>query len=271
MKTRAVRKYPAPGYPTKPQALADPELLAKNLPKAWRGRPEMAGAICAFLALNACQNGVPADPGNSSSAEPEGLTQGAVAPIFIHGEGRGATGCVVVAPPVFLSEEDALQVIAEEMKLRNLELDQQDVAVEGVSFLKRDEQATFEDDVFVVAEVIDPEAPPIDYTMDRSTADGRIGIEFVSRADYFDFGGPDSTSSVQGYDLRMVSARLSTRMDALGKDFNFGVFYDPMEHGGSYRDSGYDESQLQAKKRSKELLRLQVKDFLDWLEAQGAL
>ena len=35
-----------------------------------------------------------------------------VAPVFIHGEGRGALGCVVVSPPVFLSEAEALEVLA---------------------------------------------------------------------------------------------------------------------------------------------------------------
>ena len=39
-----------------------------------------------------------------------------VAPIFEHGKGRGATGCIVIAPPVFLSEEDARQAIEEELK-----------------------------------------------------------------------------------------------------------------------------------------------------------
>ena len=34
-----------------------------------------------------------------------------VTPIFEHGTGRGATGCIVVSSPVFLSEEEAMQVI----------------------------------------------------------------------------------------------------------------------------------------------------------------
>ena len=38
-----------------------------------------------------------------------------VAPIFQHGEGRGATGCIVMSPPVFLSEEEALLVVREEL------------------------------------------------------------------------------------------------------------------------------------------------------------
>ena len=38
----------------------------------------------------------------------------AVAPIFEHGEGRLATGCIVITPPVFLSEEEGMQILREE-------------------------------------------------------------------------------------------------------------------------------------------------------------
>ena len=45
-----------------------------------------------------------------------------VAPIFKHGEGRGATGCIVVSPPVFLSEEEALQIVKEELAKHGVQL-----------------------------------------------------------------------------------------------------------------------------------------------------
>ncbi|XHR27970.1 MAG: hypothetical protein ACFUZC_18825 [Chthoniobacteraceae bacterium] len=39
-----------------------------------------------------------------------------VAPLFAHGKGQGAFGCVVVTPPVFLTEAEAREVIEEEAK-----------------------------------------------------------------------------------------------------------------------------------------------------------
>lgn len=39
-----------------------------------------------------------------------------VAPIFEHGSGRGSFGCDSVAPPSFISEEEAFQVVEEEAK-----------------------------------------------------------------------------------------------------------------------------------------------------------
>ena len=54
-------------------------------------------------------------------AEPE-AAKTTVAPIFEHGDGRGATGCVVVSPPVFLSEEEGMQILREELAKHGVHL-----------------------------------------------------------------------------------------------------------------------------------------------------
>ncbi|NQU48687.1 MAG: hypothetical protein HQ519_08570 [Planctomycetes bacterium] len=274
MKTRAVRNYSTPAYPTRLEALADSKLLEQNMPHSWRRRPEMTGIVCAFLALNACQQVEKDGSGASKNGQAEASIQGGVAPLFVHGEGRGATGCVVVAPPVFLSEEEALQVIREELKLHNIQLSKQMVALEGVLFTKKRESYSIDENDNFVEEVVDVEEPPVNFVLDSATEDLKIGVEFVSRKDYFDLSGPDSSSTVQGYDLLEVSECLSKSLGTLSGDRYYGVFYDPMEHAASYRNLGrsaYEQSKVDAKKRSKEMLKLQVKDFLDWLEAQGAL
>jgi len=43
-----------------------------------------------------------------------GIPASLVAPIFRHGAGHGSFGCKAVNPPVFLSEDEARQVIIEE-------------------------------------------------------------------------------------------------------------------------------------------------------------
>ena len=45
-----------------------------------------------------------------------------VAPIFEHGAGRGAEGCRAVAPPVFLSEEEGMQILREELAKHGVQL-----------------------------------------------------------------------------------------------------------------------------------------------------
>ena len=37
-----------------------------------------------------------------------------MAPVFIHGEGTGAYGCIAVTAPFFLSEEEAWEIIKSE-------------------------------------------------------------------------------------------------------------------------------------------------------------
>ena len=60
-----------------------------------------------------------------------------VAPIFKHGEGRGATGCVAVSPPVFLSAEEALHVIKEELTQQGVNISDENVQFDSVSLPRK--------------------------------------------------------------------------------------------------------------------------------------
>ncbi len=130
MKPKRVKRHRKPGYPTRPEVVSDPELLRRNLPPGWRSKPEMAGSITSFLAANSAVQGA-----DKKGALPEKAA--IVAPIFEHGEGRGAIGCVVVAPPVFLSEEEAWQVIEEELAKRGVTLPESRVQFQGVRIPQR--------------------------------------------------------------------------------------------------------------------------------------
>ena len=92
MNAQRVKRYRKPAYPTRLEALSRPELLKRNLPPGWHALPEMAGTVALFLAVNSTLQAADKKPAGAAAV---------VAPIFEHGEGRGATGCVVVAPPVF--------------------------------------------------------------------------------------------------------------------------------------------------------------------------
>lgn len=89
----------------------------------------MAGAVTILLTANNClaQHPYPAQAG----------AKAVVAPIFEHGEGRGATGCVVVNPPVFLSEQDAMQVIREELPKSGVSLSEGSVLLARCSRFER--------------------------------------------------------------------------------------------------------------------------------------
>ena len=137
MKPEPMKHHPRPAYPTRIEAAQDAQLLERHVPPARpaRGRRQRVGV---FLAAGLCgcgkQQAAPGgqggqapvtatDGGTRPLAQPQdaGLSQRAaavVAPVFEHGKGRGIAGCIVVAPPVFLSEEEALQVISEERRSR---------------------------------------------------------------------------------------------------------------------------------------------------------
>src|SRR5512137_2050774 len=122
MKSKPVSKYAQPKYPTRLEIAARPALLHRHQPPAWRKWPELTGAAGLFLLADTARLSA-ADASPKGSPNPAQTNAVAiVAPIFQHGEGRGSTGCIVMSPPVFLSEEEALQVIREEMATRGVQL-----------------------------------------------------------------------------------------------------------------------------------------------------
>jgi hypothetical protein len=132
MDPRPVRRAGKPGYPTKLEALEDPDLLRRHTPPSLRRGREIAGAATLLFAANLAACGGPVGEGGAP-AEPVEPPMGAiVAPLFSHGDGRGATGCVVSAPPVFLSEEEALQIITEELSRHGLSFANRNITVDSV-------------------------------------------------------------------------------------------------------------------------------------------
>jgi hypothetical protein len=238
MDARPVRRYRIPRYPTKLRVLAEPELLARHVPAAWRKRAEVAGTAV-LLALGGplgCDSGPPA----------------VVAPLFEHGDGRGSTGCVVVSPPVFLSEEEALQVIQEELAQSRIVLSK---------------AGTRQSDL----DGVDPTR--------------KVAVEFVSDADYDEFGRPRSwfltvESTLHSHDPKALAKSPPSWLKSKASGMHLGVFYDPVAKWNARAvkeppdgDWGkvYAAAQEEAKAQSRELLREQVRDFVDWLKAQGAI
>ena len=115
MKSKPVRKYAQPKYPTRLEIAARPDLLQRHQPPTWRKWPELTGAAGLFLLADTARLSAAHNSLECSKNPAQTNAVAIVAPIFRHGEGFGATGCIVMSPPVLLSEEEALQVIREEM------------------------------------------------------------------------------------------------------------------------------------------------------------
>jgi hypothetical protein len=275
MDPRPVPRTPIPAYPTRLQILEDPSLLERHLPPAWRRHAELAAAATVFLAVNVAGHGQSAeteDPDAPPPAAPA-TPPAVVAPIFEHGDGRGATGCVVVAPPVFLSEEEALQVISEELGKHGITLGEHEVTLPDVTIPPR-HRKDFDGDE-VVEELT--RARPLE--LDARSTEPRVALEFVSREEYFELGGvdfpPNSFSSVRSYDTREVAQRLAEQVQAQGEGMYFGAFYDPMvkitREEGAQEDVTWEELQKRTRERARTQLREQVQDFVEWLQGQGVI
>ena len=273
-KLAPVAHYSTPKYPTKEAVNANPQLLA-YIPRRWASNPYVLTALSLVMAagLTACGNaqssesilssaaptvsGSPAsDPAStdaigSARSEADALD----IPIFAHGTGRGGYGCESVAPPVFLSEEEAMQVIAEECAAQGID-------ISGTKTISGTFPATSlvpgsdTDDTYTGSLALDGYSEDLD-----------LGIEFVSTEDILDWEAPTSMhATVDDFRLKDTAQRLSDATDRVA------VFYDPT--ASSYEDftGSNEESYVEnGKAQSLEELREQVRDFLQWLKAQGVI
>ena len=267
---RKVRRQRRPGYPTRPEVVRDPELLRRHVPSTWRKSAQVTAALSIMLAAG-CQHGDPLKGGASKR----------VAPIFAHGNGRGTLGCVMVTPPTFLSEQDAVQLIAEELGKAGLSMSQTDVTLEKVlvpriKWAKHDPK--------------DKEPKTIQEThplvMDLVNAENTVAVEYVGMEDYLQLGGEPARVSIQAFDFQTVAGKVAGVIGASRKapKMRYGVFYDPIpvakypewpgrENAKKVAEWGEECKKIRAKalEDSKELLRAQVRDFIEWLKGQGAI
>lgn len=255
MEAKPITAIASPHYPTRREFLAVSTLAAAGL----------AGGGLAFA---------------------EGTVGMVVAPIFEHGAGRGVAGCVVVSPPVFLSEEEALQVIREELGKHGITLkaggtlDKVRLAPKMTKYDKvetPDGKTEYKESVVEVAR----QAKPLE--LDGHDAEKKVAVEFISSEDYFKMGGPMSGSTVQEYEFKKVAAEVAEAAKKHGGEPIFlGVFYDPaarlpkvrpVADNGNAADwqAAWKEARDQGKEESKKLLRAQAVDFVAWLKKQNAI
>lgn len=299
-----LRRYPEPAYPTRRLLLADPGILQRHIPPAWRRLAGVGGILAFFLHAEALAGeAAPAVPANAAAVT--------VAPIFKHGEGRGSFGCVAVSPPVFLSEEEALAVITEELGRKGVTLAQRAVVWADTPVPPR------------VVERFIPKGQPESKEIRRTVESGDaarplvvdavdpakgIAVEFIAREDYDQLGGVDPyhgrivreadagegrqgffASSVSSYDFADAATYLAGKA-AQHKEPGrrwLGVFYDPMDSAPgvrpamppglddagrqAWREKMWAEREAAARALAVANLRLQVQDFVAWLAGQGAL
>ncbi len=296
---RPVLRYPAPAYPGWDLVVADPGLLAREIPRRWIGKKGLTAAlVAAALGVGGC--------GKERS---NGGAKALVA-CFEHGEGRGGFGCVATTAPYYLGEDEARQVILEELAKTGIQAQPNSKMI--FDAIRRRGYVGGQE----TQEVFREYGMDVNLMLDGYDAGKKIGYEFISEGDYLSVGGLmggcdlqkvdgsltlSSRSSVTGFDFAEAARNLAARMANTGGIRAIGIFYEPVEYV-RYREASEaaaaakaealercktkeqaeDAAMLKYRVRRMQLdaaastivkrnLRAQVRDFAEWLKGQGLL
>jgi len=312
MKVRPVKKYKNPKYPTRTEFLQQQSDLRKYVPSRWKNNKFITSALAVFLfgSSTSVNKQSSASFATNITIDPESKSHEnidkkigdekypAIAPLFIHGGGRGSSGCVIINPASFLSEEEARIIIESELKKEGILFDKKDLRIDELSFTRNygweNEDAAEDDDNeyadFEGSEILLSRLIPMDtLVLDAYSSKYNLAYEFVSFIDEGLFGGKQSMSTASSYDVIKSAGNLREKMIKYGK-MNAVIFYDPIE--GNEQDDPVNEEleklnnefiridnskidwvefRKQRNKKSYELLRKQVADFIDWIKQEGLL
>lgn len=312
MTIKPIENITAPNYPDKYNEEIR-RVLASAKPNRWIGAPFATGMLAATVALSlsGCvsvppgtrisgtapsepveTSGRPAPPETAPTDErtpdiSEYVTMGEpvpfptnqyslLIPLFEYGEGTGSIGCVSIAAPVFLSEEEAFAIISAAFADVGMKLNRGGETLEMINIpvtnlfefeKKADRYATVQGNM-------EP---------DGTLADLWLPVAFVSTKDVSSWHEDTGMmASVVSYDAKKTAQTLAESNPGLV------VFYDPIagldydklwglkqedgESDQSYharRSEMEQEASQAARAESERLLRMQAEAFIAWLEYEG--
>ncbi len=252
-----VLSYTPRKYPVKERVQAHPELL-EPIPARWKRSP----ALCAALALTVAA-------GLSGC-----MGQGRKVRLCERGEGivYGDGWVGMVAPAAFLSEQEACQIIREEAEARGLRF-----------------EAGVEKKLVGDFPMPDTQPDPIYYTGEKANIwhgelilDGyhpekKEGFEYISKDDIEEWAKAKlfEDELLGLYRFHKTGEDLAASLGQQTDDEwrRIGILYDPGTITVQTNGEELSEEEYQAiqKKYKIEKLRSQVRDFLDWLAAEGII
>ncbi len=282
--TKPMTRRRRPCYPTWTEVQCHPDLLRKHVPPAWLARAELTGALGVCLAATGtgCTGEasstpaaamVPTMPDDVSlvlSGMPDKDEEALASPA---GKYRSFGGYGVGRPTVvILTEEEAIAFIKEELGKHGLDMPESDFLMDSVCLqgwirpVQHDwltERVKFSDAKLVVRPLsVDLREPRLG-----------IGVEYVScdwntmrsrrRPGELVYDAPSSLEAAEA---------VAKEIRKHGTGIHVGVFHDPFTKLDRKlrRALGGDELD-RARTRSRRLLRLQVKSFVEWLQGQGVI
>ena len=265
MKTSPLKRYKTPGYPVQDVLAAHPELL-KWIPRRWANKPLVISALSLACMILAGRSGLPEDA-QTNPAVPAESANARVAPIFHHGYGRGSFGCVSTAAPLFLTEDEARQVIMEEAATAGIHFENTGSVVRQIERPVTHEYNGLARD----ARTLKPKTRRSALELDGTDVRRKISYEFVSSEDSDAWEIEEYTlmSSVSSMNLESAAEVLQKGLAEAKSEQTLAVFYDPLTSYNFGRDGSKNESE--ARQTSLRELREQVRDFIAWLKAEGII
>jgi hypothetical protein len=204
-----------------------------------------------------------------------------VAPIFEHGEGRGAMGCSAVTSPVFLSEEEAMQIVRDELGRQGIQLKEgitlKDTHVSrrklvyehGKEHIVEVEDKIKTDADRAAAAAKEPESAsylPGPLKLSGVDARKKVGVKFVTWDNYDALGGVARGGMGWSCDFKEAAGYVAETARRQSKEpIYLGVLYDPAVLWSMVDARGEKEAE------ARKLLREQVKDFVAWLKKQKVI
>lgn len=310
MTIKPVKHYTPPAYPTLLEAKQDTRLL-DALPRRWGKNSSIASllgtGILIQIAGTARGDAAPQDKDAAIEAvaplERErqaaadavrALPATRVAPILedaLANDGRGAFGCVGVAAPAFLSENEALDLIQTELEKAGLNV-QDLVTVDGLPIpvisSPVQEWGSIRNSGW--SEHREFKVKSLEkgaYTFDLGTADKSVVVAFLNHDDFDVWRKkPSMISTIRSYDYAWLATQVSEafKQRTDGQPVIIGLFFDPAAyppsiydfdvHGLNDDQTRFVENQLPKVDKqalAQETLRRQVLHFVDYLKQEGVV
>ena len=240
-----------PDYPVSEEIDNISSVLESKKLKKWNLNRTIGVAFSSIslLTLNNCSSfdQIAVDKFNSLSMND---TINYVAPIFEHGVGIGTYGCLIVAPPVFINEDDARQIIIDGFDDYGIELFPDSLISKNIVH-SRSKTLSIYDRVAKTTNEIDS---VFNYNL-KFVAVNRekdFAVYYVSDKEYIKFiGYGSSNSSIESHNYILLAEEIVNTLKS--SKMNGVVFYDPFTIKF---------------KNSKDSIKAQIHDFIEWFKKE---
>jgi len=286
MTIKPVRTYTTPAYPTYQESKQDAHLL-ERLPRRWGKTlaPLLGTGILIQIVGTGCNSNDAQGKGVKITAvEPLGqkpknvadavraIPVTRVAPILedaLANDGKGSFGCMAVSAPVFLSENEAMDLIRAELEKAGLAL-QPGVSVDGLQVpttsekIREEKKKKIENamkksrdvyketwDKLHIANLVEGS-----YTFDLGTEDKSVVVKFFRTEDYDQWRDNHLFGkwSVESFNLSWLASHASDAFKARtnGNPVVIGLFFDPLTYPKSSKEKWQEIRKRMAEQKERE-------------------